>query len=214
MSISLFANNIQTTLATSITSSQTSVTLVSATGLPNPTSGQYFVMTFTNGATNEVVWVTNVTGSVITCIRAREGTSASSFASGSFASCFPTAGTMQNIVQIDQLQNGSYTFANGAGTANALTATISSNLTVVPNGFQFIINAANATEAVPLKHWSGNVCCYHEKQIVTDEDRKRLYEGVKVKCKGDVFVLSGQRIDFSPDRSKPAAAQPTQMALF
>jgi hypothetical protein len=144
MSISLFANNIQTTLATSITSSQTSVTLVSAAGLPSPTSGQYFVMTFTNGATNEVVWVTNVTGSVITCIRAREGTSASSFASGSFASCFPTAGTMQNIVQIDQLQNGAYTFANGAGTANALTATIASNLTVVPNGFQFVINAANA----------------------------------------------------------------------
>jgi len=76
------------------------------------------------------------------------------------------------------------------------------------------LQVANATEAVPLKHWSGNVCCYHEKQIVTDEDRKRLYEGVKVKCKGDVFVLSGQRIDFSPDRSKPAAAQPTQMALF
>ena len=144
MSISLFANNIQTTLATSITSSQTSVTLVSAAGLPSPTSGQYFIMTFTNGSTNEVVWVTNVTGSTITCIRAREGTSASSFASGSFASCFPTAGTMQNLVQIDQLQNGAYTFASGAGTANALTATVSSNLTSVPNGFLFILNAANA----------------------------------------------------------------------
>ncbi|MDD2732669.1 MAG: hypothetical protein PHF56_01910 [Desulfuromonadaceae bacterium] len=76
------------------------------------------------------------------------------------------------------------------------------------------LQVANATEAVPLKHWSGNVCCYHEKQIVTDEDRQRLYEGVKVKCKGELFVLSGQRIEFSPDRSKPAAAQPTQMALF
>ena len=76
------------------------------------------------------------------------------------------------------------------------------------------LQVANATEAVPLKQWHGTVCCYHEKQILTDEDRQRLYEGVKVKCKGDVFVLSGQRIDFSPDRSKPSAAQPTQMALF
>lgn len=76
------------------------------------------------------------------------------------------------------------------------------------------LQLANATEAVPLKHWSGNVCSYHEKQIVTDEDRLRFYEGVKVKCKGDVFVLSGQRIEFSPDRNKPAVAQPTQMALF
>jgi hypothetical protein len=76
------------------------------------------------------------------------------------------------------------------------------------------LQVANATEAIPLKQWPGTVCCYHDKQIVTDEDRQRLYEGVKVKCKGEVFVLSGQRIEFSPDRSKPAAAQPTQMALF
>ena len=151
MSILLFANNIQTTLASSITSVQTSITLVSAAGLPNPSSGQYFVMTFTNGATNEVVWVTNVTGSVITCIRAQEGTSAQTFAAGSYASCFPTAGTMRDLVQIDQLQNGAYTFTNGAGTANALTATIASNLTVVPNGFQFILNASNAnTNAATL----------------------------------------------------------------
>jgi hypothetical protein len=146
MAILLFANNIQTTLATSITASQTSVTLTSTAGLPSPTAGQYFVMTFTSGNTNEIVWVTNVTGSTITCIRGKEGTSASTFASGSYASCFPTAGTQQNFVQIDQLQNGAYTFANGAGTANVLTATIASNLTAtaLPNGFQFVINAANA----------------------------------------------------------------------
>ena len=144
MSISLFANNIQTTLASNITSLQTSITLVSTSGLPNPVAGQYFVMTFTNGATNEIVWVTNVTGSVITCIRGQEGTSAQTFVAGSYASCFPTAGTMQNLIQIDQLQNGSYTFTNGSGTANALTATITSNLTTITNGFQFVLNAANA----------------------------------------------------------------------
>jgi hypothetical protein len=76
------------------------------------------------------------------------------------------------------------------------------------------LQVANATEAIPLKQWPGNVRCYHEKQIVTDEDRLRFYEGVKVKCKGEVFVLSGQRIEFSPDRSKPAETQPTQMTLF
>ena len=146
MATLLFANNIQTTLATSITSSQTSVTLTSTAGLPSPSAGQYFVMTFTSGTTNEIVWVTNVTGSTITCIRAKEGTSGTSFASGSYASCFPTAGTQQDFIQIDQLQNGAYTFTNGAGTANALTATIASNLTAtsLPNGFQFILNAANA----------------------------------------------------------------------
>lgn len=76
------------------------------------------------------------------------------------------------------------------------------------------LQVANATEAIPIRLWPGKVCSYHEKQIVTDEDRLRFYEGVKVKCKGDVYVLQGQRIEFSPDRSKPAAAQPTQMTLF
>lgn len=146
MATLLFANNIQTTLATSITGSQTSVTLASTAGLPSPTSGQYFVMTFTNGNTNEIVWVTAVSGSTITVLRGKEGTGSTSFPSGSYASCFPTAGTQQDFIQIDQLQNGAYTFANGAGTANALTATIASNLTAsaLPNGFQFVINAANA----------------------------------------------------------------------
>jgi len=146
MATLLFANNIQTTLATSITGLQTSVTLASTAGLPSPTSGQYFVMTFTNGNTNEIVWVTAVSGSTITVLRGKEGTGSTSFPSGSYASCFPTAGTQQDFIQIDQLQNGAYTFANGAGTANALTATIASNLTAsaLPNGFQFVINAANA----------------------------------------------------------------------
>jgi hypothetical protein len=76
------------------------------------------------------------------------------------------------------------------------------------------LQLANATEAIPIKLWPDTVCSYHEKEIVTDEDRLRFYEGVKVKCKGDVFVLSGQRIEFSPDRSQPAASQPTQMTLF
>jgi len=76
------------------------------------------------------------------------------------------------------------------------------------------LQVANATEAIPLKQWPGNAFCYHEKKIVTDEDRERFYEGVKVKCKGEVFVLSGQRIEFYPDRGNPVEAQPTQMALF
>jgi hypothetical protein len=144
MAILLFANNIQTTLATSITSTQTSVTLASTAGLPNPTTGQYFVMTFTNGSTNEVVWVTSVSGSSITVVRGQEGTSASSFASGSYASCFPTAGTMQNLIQIDQIQDGIYNYASAGGTANALTVNISSNLTAIADGFQILVNAAFA----------------------------------------------------------------------
>jgi hypothetical protein len=142
--LALFANNIQTTLASNITSGQTSISLASATGLPAPTSGQYFVMTFTSGSTNEIVWVTNVSGTTITCIRGQEGTAAQSFVAGSFASCFPTAGTMRTLVQADQLQQNYYTYTDAGGTANALTGAIPSDLTALSDGMMVIVNAAYA----------------------------------------------------------------------
>jgi hypothetical protein len=78
------------------------------------------------------------------------------------------------------------------------------------------LQVARATEAIPLKMWSGPVCTYSDKKTVTDEQRERLYEGIKVKCKGDVYVLSGARIEFVPGQSKSVTviATPVQMSLF
>lgn len=78
------------------------------------------------------------------------------------------------------------------------------------------LSVARATEAIPLKMWPGQVCTYYDKKIVTEEDRERLYEGIKVKCKGDVFVLSGDRVEFVPGQIKATTVTSTlvQMELF
>ncbi len=80
--------------------------------------------------------------------------------------------------------------------------------------WQHGLQTAYASEAIPIRLWTGNVYDYHEKQIVTDEDRLRFYEGVKVKCRGEILVLSGQRIEFICDRSQTATDRPVQLALF
>lgn len=93
----LFANNASTTLAGAITAVATTANLASGTGVlfPSPGAGQYFVLTFTDAATgliNEIVWVTNVTGDVITITRAQEGTTAKPWNAGDFAANLWTAG--------------------------------------------------------------------------------------------------------------------------
>jgi hypothetical protein len=74
---------------------------------------------------------------------------------------------------------------------------------------------AEGTEAIPIKMWTGNTCKCGEKPIKTDADRERFYEGVKVQCKHDVFVLSGEKYRFVPgQQSAPPAAKPFQPSLF
>ena len=93
----LFANNASTTLAGAITNSSLTANLASGTGVlfPSPGAGQYFVGTFTDAATgllNEIVWVTNITGDVITMTRAQEGTTAKAWHAGDFFANLWTAG--------------------------------------------------------------------------------------------------------------------------
>ena len=149
MTILLFANNAKSTLAANLSSSATTVTLASGTGslFPSPTTGQGFKLTFNDDATgllNEIVLCTSRTGDVLTIVRAQEGTTAQSWLANDLAGMFYTAGSEENNIQLDQYQNGTYITATAAGTANALVATIPSNLTTVPTNFTFTLQAAAA----------------------------------------------------------------------
>lgn len=111
MATLLFANNASSTLAAPIGPSATTANLAVGTGslFPNPSAGQYFVMTFTDAATgllNEIVWVTARSGDSITITRAQEGTAAQSWAAGDQAQNLLTAG------QMAALQSSSSGFAN------------------------------------------------------------------------------------------------------
>jgi len=162
LTILLFANNAQSSLAAPISSTDTTVTLLSGTGalFPSPTAGQGFKLTFNDLATGlltEIVLCTSRTGDVLTIVRAQEGTTAQSWLANDTAGMFYTAGSESNNIQLDQFQEGTYDNANAAGTANAIVATIPSNLNFVPSGFSFTLTSAFAnTAAVTLNLTMGS----------------------------------------------------------
>ena len=148
MTILLFANNAKSTLAAPLSSVSTTAVLASGTGslFPSPTTGQGFKMTFVDNATgllNEIVLVTARSGDTLTIVRAQEGTTAQSWLANDLAGMYFTAGSIQNNIQLDQYQNGTYDFAIATGSANALAATIPSNLSTVPTNFTFTLQAAS-----------------------------------------------------------------------
>ena len=79
MTILLFANQAQTTIALPVTPSDTTIYLAAGTGqyFPNPQTGEAFKLTLvssTNALVNEIVLVTARTGDVLTVIRGDENT--------------------------------------------------------------------------------------------------------------------------------------------
>ena len=124
MTILLFANQAQTTLALPVNNVQTTITVASGTGsyFPAPSTGQAINLTLvnsTNSLITEVVQCTNITGDVLTVIRGQEGTVANQWNIGDFVINFMTAGTAQSFTQTYGLENGLYS----AQFTNMLTTT-------------------------------------------------------------------------------------------
>lgn len=107
MTVFTFADNVNTTLASPVSSSATSFTLASTAHLPTsiPT-GEYLVITFNDAATRgsfEVIYVGAISGATCSSLlRGQEGTTALSWLTGDFAYNGPTAGQMANILQLPQ----------------------------------------------------------------------------------------------------------------
>ena len=149
MTIQLFANNAKTTLAAGINSTQTTITVAPGTGseFPSPSSGQAFQITLVSATSSTVFEICTCTarsGDSLTVIRGQEGTSGTPFLTNDIVGNYDTAGVMTNLVQSQQLQNQYYLFATASGTANALTATIPSVLTTIPNGMSIVVTSAYA----------------------------------------------------------------------
>ena len=104
----VIVNDVNTTLAASITSSQTTFSLSSSANLPTLTAGQVMPLTLRDAATrlnDEIVWVTSISGSSVTCTRAQEGTGAQSWAAGDYAYSCATAAVENSQVQQSQLDS-------------------------------------------------------------------------------------------------------------
>jgi len=149
MTVQLYANNAKTTLASPINATQTTITVAPGTGVlfPNPSSGQAFKITLvsaTSASVYEICLCTSRSTDTLTVVRAQEGTSGTPFLLNDIVGNYDTAGVMNGLVQSVQLQSNYYTYADAGGSANALTATVSSSLTALSDGMSFIINTAYA----------------------------------------------------------------------
>ena len=104
MSKFVFANNVNTELAATLTSSGTTVTLASSVGLPTLASGEMFPLTLNDAATGsfyEVVYVTAISGVTLTVLRGQEGTSALNWSIGDYAYSTLTAGSAASFANIN-----------------------------------------------------------------------------------------------------------------
>lgn len=121
----LFTNNAQTTVVGAIGLTDTALTVAAGLGslfsAPNFSGAdEYQMLTLSNASATEIVQLTNRVGDVLTVVRAREGTTALSWAAGSTISARITAGMLQGLIQtgiagVDALAVGSdFVEASGA----------------------------------------------------------------------------------------------------
>lgn len=117
----LFANNVNTTLATAATSTQTTLSLTSTVGIPTSIpSNDYFALTLNDAATRsvfEVVYVTAVSGSNVTVLRGQEGTTANAWLAGDFIYGALTAGEISQFAFVSG--NSAQPFAVAPASASA-----------------------------------------------------------------------------------------------
>jgi len=134
----LFANNANTTLASSLTTGATSMSVTSATNFPSPTGVQYFYCTLADAATQttiEIVKVTSVSGTTFAITRAQDGTSATAFAAGAVVSLRLVRASLNdfpkldetNTFNADQAISGQLTSSAGLATTGTFTATAPSD---------------------------------------------------------------------------------------
>ena len=97
----VFKNNANTVLASSITSSATSVSVLDGSVFPSLSAGEYFLCTIDDDTNNEIVKVTAISGNTLTVVRAQEGTTARAFSNSSTIESRVTAGIMDLFPQLD-----------------------------------------------------------------------------------------------------------------
>lgn len=129
MTIYRFANNASTTLGSSISPTDTTITVASGTGneFPVPTAGQFFTATLSSSATglpNEIVKITARTGDTMTAVRAQEGTTAQAWSVGDRFQNFISAGFLNQLVDAGSLQAQTGNYAADSGTANVGVVTL------------------------------------------------------------------------------------------
>lgn len=154
----LYTNNAASTLASSITNSQTTLTVASGQGalFPNPTGADFFYCTLQNvaGTTIEIVKVTARSTDTFTIVRAQDGTTASAFTGGDKVELRVVAAEMTGLTSGSARGGGSdqvlfenqttvttsYTITSNRNALSVGPMSINSGVTVtIPSGRRWVV---------------------------------------------------------------------------
>ena len=144
----LFTNNASAALASSITTSSTTITVTTGAGAQFPaiTGGNYFYATLTDSSNNlEIVKVTARTTDVLTVVRAQESTTARAYAAADKIELRVTAAGMNSFPQLG-LDN-TFTGVNTFNTPIAVTSGGTGGTTSTGSGA--VVLATSPTIASP-----------------------------------------------------------------
>jgi hypothetical protein len=150
----LYTNNAQTTLATGIASTDTTIQVASGSGslFPSPSNGDYFYITLVSVSlpTVEIVQCTARSGDVLTVVRGAEGTSPQPFSIGDGVQLRITAAGMNFLVGVSgaTTQEQSFTATQGQTVFNLTNVSYTPNtnsLAVYVNGSKQV-SGVNYTE--------------------------------------------------------------------
>jgi len=144
----LFTNNASAALASSITTSSTTITVTTGAGAQFPaiTGGNYFYATLTDSSNNlEIVKVTARTTDVLTVVRAQESTTARAYAAADKIELRVTAAGMNSLPQLG-LDN-TFTGVNTFNTPIAVTSGGTGGTTSTGSGA--VVLATSPTIASP-----------------------------------------------------------------
>ena len=167
-----FTNNAISTLASGITNSDTSITVVSGGGtkFPSLTGGEYFRATLIDASNNlEIVKVTARSGNVLTVTRAQEGTTARNFSTGdrielrmTAQSLLDAATTLTSLAADLDLNSNNITGTGAISCSGDLTID-TSTLKVDSTNNRVGIGTASPTESLHVS--SGNILLDNDQVI-------------------------------------------------
>lgn len=150
----LFSNNASASLASSITTSSTAITLTTGAGAQFPaiSGGNYFYATLTDSSNNlEIVKVTARATDVLTVVRAQEGTTARAYAATDKIELRVTAAVMNSVAQLaaDQTFSGANTFSSAPTLGTALAVASGGTGATTATGTGAVVLAASPTLTTP-----------------------------------------------------------------
>lgn len=151
MTIFVFANNVNTTLAGAVSNSATSITLSSTANLPSSIpSGSVLAITLNDVATRqnfEIVYATAITGATLTVLRAQEGTAALAWLTGDFSYSPPTAGQQGSFGQLaaNNTWGGNDTFSNPVTIPDGISPNHAASIEQLNNRKQIFTSSGSFT---------------------------------------------------------------------